>query len=395
MTRSSQTMRIDIPPSMKEELRAPGKKRGLTPPPEPVPQIPDTSPSNQALGNLDFQELFQSVYDGAIITNLDGTIVDANPRALAFLHYTQGELTGLNLTHIVSGATPETISTLKAGVSNDRFVLMQAYCARKDQSIFPSEIAVNLLTIRGGKYFCCFVRDITVRQEAEEMLHTIRTAVQNAATGIVISDLNGQIDYINQAGARLWGESKPESITGSNLKQLIPGEDTVTAILATVQRGESWSGELILSRKDSTTIHVQLTTAPNRNADEELIGMVMSFLDISDRIRAQDAEQQAERQRVMVESLGAACHHLGQPATVLLASLELLARIGPSDKDMSGELLKSSIDAAESLRTMLHNLNDITEYRTTPYIESQNTVGVKESRILDVLLPFEDTILTR
>ncbi len=388
-------MRIDITPNMKEGLRVPGKKRDLTPPPEPAPQTLEKSPSGHALGNIDFQELFQSVYDGAIIANLDGTVVDANPRALAFLHYTKEELAALTLDRVISGSTPETIATLKAGVSNDRFVLMQAYCARKDQSIFPSEIAVNLLTIRGKKYFCCFVRDITLRQESEEKLHTIRTAVQNAATGIVISDLNGQIDYINLAGARLWGETRTEAIIGSNLKDLIPGQATVTTILATVQRGESWSGELILRRKDCSTVHVQLTTAPNRNADDELIGVVMSFLDISDRIRAQEAEQQAERQRVMVESLGAACHHLGQPATVLLASLELLARMRLSDKDMSEELLKSSIEAAESLRTMLHNLNDITEYRTTAYIESQNTAGIKESRILDVVIPSENAPLTR
>ena len=145
MTRSSQTMRIDISPKLKGELKAPEKTQGLTPRPEPAPQMPDKSPSIHALGNVDFQELFQSVYDGAIIANLDGTIVDANPRALSFLRYTQAELTVLNLTHIVSGATPETIATLKTGVSNDRFVLMQAYCARKDQSIFPSEIAASPL----------------------------------------------------------------------------------------------------------------------------------------------------------------------------------------------------------------------------------------------------------
>ena len=51
---------------------------------------------------------------------------------------------------------------------------------------------------------------------------------------------------------------------------------------------------------------------------------------------------------------------------------------------MAEELLISSVEAAESLRTMLHRLNDIAEYKTTAYIEGRGADGISESRILDV-----------
>ena len=385
MSRLSQTMRIDIPPDLKEELRLDDRKLGALAGPEPLPVIPSQTTSPTSLGDPDFQQLFQSVYDGAIITDLKGRIVDANNRALYFLQYTREKILTMDLTQIISGATEETLATLQSGIQTDRFILIQAHCTRHDNTLFPCEIAVNCLAIRNKEYLCCFIRDVSRRRQAEEMLRTVHTAIQNSATGIAIADLKGRINYINQAGARLWGHSASvASLIGTNLGTLIPDPETVSAMIGAVKRGERWNSEMTLQTEDKSTLQVQMAVAPNRDSEDNLIGMVISILDISDRIRANHAEQQADRQRVMVESLGAACHHLGQPATVILASLELMVRVRQTDKGMADELLSSSIDAAESLRKMLHNLNDITEYRTTSYIEGHDNTGLIESRILDV-----------
>ncbi|MEI6563263.1 MAG: PAS domain-containing protein [bacterium] len=382
MSRASQTMRIDIPPDLKAELRLPGSQRTIMPEPEPIPQMPARTKSHSSLGDPDFQELFQSVYDGAIITTMAGKIVDANIRATGFLKYSRDELLSLNLMDIISGADSSTLASIQEGIKKDRFILIQAYCARQDKSLFPAEITVNPLTVGKREYHCYFIRDITWRRQAEDMLKTVHKAIQNAATGIAIADLEGQIDYVNQAAVRLWSDG--ESVNGRHLQDLVTDPDQFHSILKTVKAGENWAGEVIVTRTNSPSIHVQIAAASNRNSESQLTGMILSFLDISDRIRAQAAEKHAAIQHVMVESLGTACHHLGQPATVLLASLELLAKVKGNDKSMSEELLASSIDAAESLRTMLHNLNDLTEYHTTPYIEGQDVPGMIESRILDV-----------
>lgn len=383
-SRASQTMRIDISPDLKETIRRYDEKRGIMPRPESPPKVPTPAMSHSAIGDTDFQELFQSVYDGAIITTLSGRIVDANTRALDFLQYGRKEIINLNLTNVISGADANTISTLRTEIEKERFILIQAYCVRKDKILFPAEIAVNRVKIHRANYLSCFIRDISWRRQAEELLRTVNKAIQNAATGIAIADLDGQIDYINQAGGKLLGEEKTDAIIGKNISDVITNQDAIVSMMRSVKKGERWTGEIVNHIKNESLTHIQLAAAPNRDTDEQLIGMVLSFLDISDRIRAQEAETTAERQRVMVESLGAACHHLGQPATVLLASLELLARVKPSDKAMSNELLTSSIEAAESLRKMLHNLNDITEYRTKSYIEGQTPTGIAESRIIDV-----------
>lgn len=97
-----------------------------------------------------------------------------------------------------------------------------------------------------------------------------------------------------------------------------------------------------------------------------------------------EALMQAERQRVMLESIGAACHHLAQPATALTMHLELLRRTA------GDEAQKQSIDASilctEQLRETIEKLQRVSEYRTVPYLDgpgSENPDGSGD-RILDI-----------
>jgi PAS domain S-box-containing protein len=386
MNHLSKTMRIDIPPDLKEDLRR--GKRHIRPASQTSEIEESTLPSNEGLhiGDADFQELLQSVYDAAVISNLDGSIVDANARACEFLRLSQSELRSRNLTTIISGADASTLQTLQASVEKDRFVLIQAYCARKDGDIFPAEIAVNSLHVRGKLLFCCFIRDVTLRRHAEETLRTVHNAIQNASTGIAISNRRGQLKYVNKAALALWGVNSSEDLLGQDLRSLITDAQQVETMIAAVHSGQDWSGEVVLPRKDGTSLLSQVSAAANRDTDNELIGMVFSFLDISDRKRAEEAEKHSERQRIMVESIGTACHHLGQPATVILTSLELLLRQpkGGGGPMSTEELLSTSMEAAESLRTMLHRLNDIAEYRTEAYITVGSDLGSSASRIVTI-----------
>ena len=85
----------------------------------------------------------------------------------------------------------------------------------------------------------------------------------------------------------------------------------------------------------------------------------------------------------MLESLGAACHHLGQPATVILANLGIMERKAENADPALQELVRMSIEAAETLAEVLHKLNTVNEYRTTQYLEREGEDS-EENRILDI-----------
>jgi len=98
-----------------------------------------------------------------------------------------------------------------------------------------------------------------------------------------------------------------------------------------------------------------------------------------------EVEKERARHNVMLESLGAACHHLGQPATVLLVNLGILQKKLPEEADdFIKELVDSSISAAENLGETLHKLNTVNVYKTTQYLERGEGEDSAENRILEI-----------
>ncbi len=93
----------------------------------------------------------------------------------------------------------------------------------------------------------------------------------------------------------------------------------------------------------------------------------------------------AERQRVMLESLGAACHHIGQPMTVL--SLYLSRMRDTHEGDQEDKELKACLGAVDSISVILRKLTRVSEYRTVPYVtyHTESDGGVDAStNILDI-----------
>jgi len=74
---------------------------------------------------------------------------------------------------------------------------------------------------------------------------------------------------------------------------------------------------------------------------------------------------EAERHRVMIHSLGAACHHLGQPVTILRTNLYLLADKMTAPEDQA--IVRECETAIDAITTILDKLRHVSDYRTVPY----------------------------
>ena len=375
----STTMRIDLIPDGPSEPVSEKRKRVVISKPSAERESVETIAAVD--GSTRYEELFQSVYDAAIVCDLRGTIVDVNVRAVEFLHYERAELCGLGIVNVISGADETLIGTLIENLENERFTVIQAYCVRKDGSLFPSEIAVNKLKL-GTLHLSFFIRDITLRKQSEEMLITEHNAIQNAGNGIAVAGLDLHLEYVNPAMARLWGYEDLDELMGMDVRNLLSDRDLSDQMVEAVMEGSrSWVREITARSLTGEEFVVQVSAACSRNSDGEIVGLVFSFVDTSDRKRAEDAERESERRRVMLESLGAACHHLGQPATVLLANLGVIrSRLSDCDESLK-DVVQGSLDAVDRLGKILHKLNAVNEYKTMEYL--RNGRG-QESRILDI-----------
>ena len=88
---------------------------------------------------------------------------------------------------------------------------------------------------------------------------------------------------------------------------------------------------------------------------------------------------QAERQRVMIESLGAACHHISQPMTSVLGNLGLLQEsLGPDD-GATRDKVRDILEWAEEVRSLLRQLQTLREYRSTPYVSDSHILDIRNN----------------
>jgi FixJ family two-component response regulator len=81
----------------------------------------------------------------------------------------------------------------------------------------------------------------------------------------------------------------------------------------------------------------------------------------------------AERQRVMIGSLGTACHHIGQPATVISAYLQMM-QLQETDSETK-EMIAACMEASEAIAEILRKLQLVSQYRETPYLPGSEHLG--------------------
>ena len=385
----SKTMRIDLLPVIDGTVG--GEHRPRVGPGAATGRSPATA-LDPGETRTPYDQLLQSIYDGVIVAAMDGSVVEVNRRMIDFLGVTRDRALSMSLFDVLSGSAPSLILTLREHLANQSFAVIQAYCVRGDGSLFPAEIAVNDLSANGVQRLCFFVRDVTVRRQQEQMLWTEHNAIQNSGSGIGVAGLDGQIEYANPAMAAMWGSVAADELVGLNVRDLfadpVAADAMVSAVLAAQK---TWVGHLRAKRKDGGEFEVQVSAGCNRLSEGDTAGLVLSFIDITDRMRADRAIRESERQRVMLESLGAACHHLGQPATVLMTNLELMhqatERNGHGAESINA-LVDSSLQAMNRIRRILHRLNSVNEYRTTVYVQADLLdVQSSPSHILDIETP--------
>lgn len=84
----------------------------------------------------------------------------------------------------------------------------------------------------------------------------------------------------------------------------------------------------------------------------------------------------AERQRVMMESVAAACHYFAQPLTTMLGNLQMLSKGGSFEESEKKLMLEECLKAAEIMKMILAKFREVREYRTRPYAANTKMLDV-------------------
>jgi PAS domain S-box-containing protein len=133
--------------------------------------------------------------------------------------------------------------------------------------------------------------DISKRKRTEEHDRLQTAALESAANGIVITDVSGNIQWVNPAFSRLTGYTREEAL-GKNPRILKSGkqdESVYRRLWSSILSGEIWSGEITNRRKDGQLYNEEMTIAPVRSISGEITNFVAIKQDVTERKRVEAA----------------------------------------------------------------------------------------------------------
>lgn len=134
------------------------------------------------------------------------------------------------------------------------------------------------------------------QQAAEEQLRKLSRAVEQSPVVVIITDCEGQIDYVNPRFTQITGYP-PEEVLGQNAIILRSGKtpmSTYATIWRTIRSGKEWNGELQNRRKNGEFYWVSASFSPIYNQDGEITHFIAVEEDITERKRSE-----AERMELM------------------------------------------------------------------------------------------------
>ncbi len=148
------------------------------------------------------------------------------------------------------------------------------------------------------------LEDVTERRWLAHVGQIQSAALEATANGVVITDREGRIEWVNPAFTTMTGYAFAEVVSRSPqlLKSGQHGPSFYLDLWATILSGRVWHGEMVNRRKDGTLYTEEMTITPVRNAEGVIEHFVAVKRDVSERERAQETLRKSEEYyRALIE----------------------------------------------------------------------------------------------
>jgi len=204
-------------------------------------------------------------------------LVYASPSVQQQTGYTQNEMLGLAFEDLL---LPQQAAALReglaqrvraytAGDATQRTITQEITLRRKDGQWASLEVVSTLLPDAHGQItrILGISRDISARKRAEAQLRLLSQIVEQSPAAVLITDLQGHIEYVNPAFERMSGYTRSEVIgqKPSLLRSPQTPAQLYAHMWATLGEGRSWTGELVNRRKDGSEYVQSMNIAPVRD----------------------------------------------------------------------------------------------------------------------------------
>ncbi len=307
-----------------------------------------------------FKQVFESANVGKSITLLSGEI-NVNEAFCNLVGYTHEELKYKKWQDLTPVEDIETIreilDPLLTGYKDS--VRFNKRYTHKDGSYVWADVSCAMRRDHSGKplHFITTIVDITDRMRAQETQRRLFAAIQQATDGIMITDCEGIIEYVNPAIETMTGYSSEELI-GSK-PSILKGRDQDPSFYENlwniITSGGTWSGQFANRRKNGSLYSGEATIAPVVDESGKIANFVMVKRDVTEHLELSNQLMQAQKMEAVGTLAGGLAHDFNNLLQVIIGYTEILLLTNkPEDRERDG--LQKIYSAAQKGSDLVRNL---------------------------------------
>ena len=281
-----------------------------------------------------FKELANLLPQVVFETDLNGIITFANDSAFQIFGYSHEDLSN-NLSAIQMLVPSERqigIENIFRVLNGENLTSHEYIALRKDGSTFPVMIFSNPIVNEGRTIgLRGVIIDITQRKEAEEKLIKLSRAVEQSPASVIITDLNGNIEYVNPKFVSLTGFTL-EEVKGKNprfLKSGFTAKEEYANLWSTIKSGNEWKGEFHNKKKNGELYWESVSISPIIDSNGTIINYLAVKEDITERklferelITAKEKAEQSDK--LKTEFLAQMSHEIRTPLHAMLSFSKII-----------------------------------------------------------------------
>lgn len=201
------------------------------------------------------------------------------------------------------------------------------------------------------------VLDITERVQADADRERLTAAIEQAGEIVIITDIAGNIQYVNPAFETVTGYQRQEVI-GKNPRLLKSGkqdETFYTGLWTAISSGKTWTSRLVNKRKDGELYTEEATISAVKDSDGNIVNYVAVAKDITEQLRLEGQFYQAQKMEAVGLLAGGIAHDFNNILTAIKGYGGMVTG-ALKPEDPSREDMNEILNAADRASTLTRQL---------------------------------------
>ncbi len=224
-----------------------------------------------------FRTTYRDASIGMALISLDHRYIDGNPSFCDMLGYSKEELVGKFLKEITHPDDAQLGLEYHNNLIDgeiDNYHIEKRYIHKEGFDIWAS-LSVSLVQDNNNAplYAIAQIQDITERKQADMELQKLSHAVESSSSSVIITDAEGNIEYVNSRFSEITGYAK-EEVLGQIPRFLLQSGETTESVyddisISMKSKGK-WKGEFRSQKKDSSLFWDRASISCVKNANGEI-----------------------------------------------------------------------------------------------------------------------------